>query len=67
MFKQKDNVIYTTILIDVDDVVIVGNNIDRIQKIKKQLDESFSIKDLNTLKYSWYRMAKAADRLVFSQ
>lgn len=35
LFTQKDNGIYTTILIYVDDVIIARNNLDRISTYKE--------------------------------
>ncbi|GJZ25644.1 putative RNA-directed DNA polymerase [Tanacetum coccineum] len=42
--------IMVVVLIYVDDVIITGNNLTKIQETKKQLDDEFSIKDLGLLK-----------------
>ncbi|KAJ0490450.1 putative RNA-directed DNA polymerase [Helianthus annuus] len=47
VFKEKDVFIGT--LIYVDDVIIVGNDLNRIQETKSFLDKKFSIKDLGPL------------------
>lgn len=50
-----------------DDVIIVGDNFDRIQQTKRQHDEAFSIKNLGQLKYFiGIEVAKTSDGLVSS-
>lgn len=44
LFLHNQDGIHTVILIYMDDVIIAGNNLDRIQETKTQLDKSFSIK-----------------------
>lgn len=51
LFLYKDSDTFISILIYVDDVIIVGNNHTKIQEIKKCLHDRFSIKDLGELKY----------------
>ena len=41
----------TVILVYVDDIILTGNNLDTIIHITKLLDQTFSIKDLDILKY----------------
>ncbi|GJV29132.1 putative RNA-directed DNA polymerase [Tanacetum coccineum] len=56
------------VLIYVDDVIITGNNLVKIQETKKQLDDEFSIKDLGPLKYFLgIEVEKTRDGLVLSQ
>ncbi|GKA38344.1 uncharacterized mitochondrial protein-like protein [Tanacetum coccineum] len=56
------------VLIYVDDVIITGNNLIKIQETKKQLDDEFNIKDLGPLKYFLgIEVAKTRDGLVLSQ
>lgn len=56
------------VLIYVDDVIITGNSLTKIQETKKQLDEEFSVKDLGPLKYFLgIEVAKTSDGLVLSQ
>ncbi|GJZ54649.1 uncharacterized mitochondrial protein-like protein [Tanacetum coccineum] len=51
-----------------DDVIITGNNLIKIQETKKQLDDEFNIKDLGPLKYFLgIEVAKTRDGLVLSQ
>ena len=38
------------LLLYVDDILIVGRNVSRIDKLKKQLSKSFSMKDLGSVK-----------------
>ncbi|XP_023728755.2 uncharacterized mitochondrial protein AtMg00810-like [Lactuca sativa] len=68
LFIWDKNGTYIAILIYVDDVIITGNNIERIQQIKAQLDNAFSIKDLGQLKYFLgIEVAKTENGLVLSQ
>ena len=46
-FSDDDFVI---LLLYVDDILIVGRNVSRIDKLKKQLSKSFSMKDLGPVK-----------------
>jgi Reverse transcriptase (RNA-dependent DNA polymerase) len=39
------------VLIYVDDLIIVGNNLEEIKRVKDKLKEMFDIKDLGLLKY----------------
>ncbi|GKB45251.1 putative RNA-directed DNA polymerase [Tanacetum coccineum] len=62
------NCIMVVVLIYVDDVIITGNNLTKIQETKKQLDDEFNIKDLGLLKYFLgIEVAKTKDGLVLSQ
>ena len=46
---------FVILLLYVDDILIVGRNVSRIDKLKKQLSKSFSMKDLGARKEnSWY-------------
>ncbi|KAK1435086.1 hypothetical protein QVD17_00846 [Tagetes erecta] len=68
LFFQKKDDISIAILIYVDDVIVVGNSLLKIQEIKKQLDKEFSIKDLGPLKYFLgIEATKTSDGLVLSQ
>lgn len=59
---------FIAILIYVDDVIIAGNDFQRIKDTKMQLNEAFSIKDLGPLKYFLgIEVAKTSDGLVLSQ
>ncbi|RDX74090.1 hypothetical protein CR513_46200, partial [Mucuna pruriens] len=50
--KQYFGSSFTTLLIHVDDLFLIGNNFGEIQTIKQSLDNIFHIKDLGILKYS---------------
>ena len=41
---------FIILLLYVDDILIVGGNVSRIDKLKKQLSKSFSMKDLGPVK-----------------
>lgn len=60
--------VYVAALIYVDDVILAGNSDEKIQRVKKYLDEKFSIKDLGPLKYFLgIEVARACDGIVLSQ
>ncbi|GKA96093.1 putative RNA-directed DNA polymerase [Tanacetum coccineum] len=68
LFIYEAGSIMVVILIYVDDVIITGNNLTKIQETKKQLDDEFNIKDLGLLKYFLgVEVAKTKDGLVLSQ
>ena len=46
-FSDDDFVI---LMLYVDDILIVGRNVSRIDRLKKQLSKSFAMKDLGTTK-----------------
>ncbi|GJR94616.1 retrovirus-related pol polyprotein from transposon TNT 1-94 [Tanacetum coccineum] len=50
LFIYEAGSIMVVVLIYVDDVIITGNNLTKIQETKKQLDGEFNIKDLGLLK-----------------
>ena len=51
VFMQKfSNDDFVILLLYVDDILIVGRNVSRIDKLKKQLSKSFSMKDLGPAK-----------------
>ncbi|GJT33906.1 putative reverse transcriptase, RNA-dependent DNA polymerase, LTR copia-type gag-polypeptide [Tanacetum coccineum] len=59
---------FIAILIDVDDVIIAGNNSGNIQEIKKFLHERFKIKDLGLLKFFLrIKVAPKKEGMVLSQ
>nr|XP_043619606.1 uncharacterized mitochondrial protein AtMg00810-like [Erigeron canadensis] len=56
------------VLIYVDDVIITGNCLTKIQEVKTKLDREFSIKDLGVLKYFLgIEVARTDDGLVLCQ
>ncbi|GJW42524.1 putative RNA-directed DNA polymerase [Tanacetum coccineum] len=68
LFIYEAGSIMVVVLIYVDDVIITGNNLTKIQETKKQLDDEFNIKDLGLLKYFLgIEVAKTKDGLVLSQ
>lgn len=48
--KKKDNS-FSAILIYVDDIILAGNDLSKISRIKAFLHDSFKMKDLGNLKY----------------
>lgn len=68
LFIYKNGEKYVTALIYVDDVILAGNDMGRIQQTKDFLDKSFSIKDLRALKYFLgIEVARTKEGLVLSQ
>ncbi|GJW99595.1 putative RNA-directed DNA polymerase [Tanacetum coccineum] len=68
LFTYKRGKVFVGALIYVDDVIIVGNNQEKIQETKTHLDRRFSIKDLGPLKYFLgIEAARTKDGLVLSQ
>ncbi|KAI3665096.1 hypothetical protein L6452_43714 [Arctium lappa] len=66
-FYRKDDV-FLSILIYVDDVIIVGNDSKKIDDVKQCLHDKFSIKDLGELKYFLgIEVARTSRGLVLSQ
>jgi hypothetical protein len=51
LFTKIEGKNITLVLVYVDDLIITGNNLEEIRKIKSQLKEKFDIKDLGYLKY----------------
>ena len=45
-FKRLDNDNYIILCLQVDDMLVVGSNMDHIKGLKQQLTHSFSMKDL---------------------
>ncbi|RDX87998.1 hypothetical protein CR513_30457, partial [Mucuna pruriens] len=52
LFTKSVDHTFTTLLIYVDDIVLVGNSLDEIVYIKSTLDQHFGIKDLGVLNSS---------------
>ncbi|OMO87137.1 Integrase, catalytic core [Corchorus capsularis] len=51
LFLYDKGETFLTALIYVDDVILAGNNGDKIQEVKSYLNDKFGIKDLGPLKY----------------
>jgi hypothetical protein len=51
LFVRTGNVGRLIVLVYVDDLIITGDNMDEIQSLKSTLHETFSIKDLGSLRY----------------
>ncbi|KAK1412293.1 hypothetical protein QVD17_33424 [Tagetes erecta] len=66
IFKEED--VFVAALIYVDDVVIMGNDFNKIKSTKIFLDDRFSIKDLGQLKYFLgIEVARTNEGLMLSQ
>ncbi|MFS7932971.1 putative RNA-directed DNA polymerase [Helianthus anomalus] len=67
LFTYKKGKVFVGALMYVDDVIIVGNDYEKIQETKAHLDKRFSIKDLGPLKYFLgIEAARTKDGLVLS-
>lgn len=51
LFTCSSSTNFTAVLVYVDDIIVVGNSSSTITTLKKQLDNTFSIKDLGSLNY----------------
>nr|KAJ0198242.1 hypothetical protein LSAT_V11C700347490 [Lactuca sativa] len=68
LFTIQEGDLFAAVLIYVDDVIITGNHVSKIDSTKQHLDKAFSIKDLGPLKYFLgIEVAKTSDGLVMSQ
>ncbi|KAJ0546332.1 putative RNA-directed DNA polymerase [Helianthus annuus] len=68
LFTFKDKNVFIAVLIYVDDVIIVGDNLNKIQETKVFLDMKFSIKDLGPLKFFLgIEVARIKEGMVLSQ
>lgn len=68
MFVFKENGIHLIALVYVDDILLMGNDKAKIEKVKRQLHSHFSIKDLGYLKYFLgIEVARSEEGIVISQ
>ncbi|KAJ0547538.1 putative RNA-directed DNA polymerase [Helianthus annuus] len=51
MYVLARNGVFIVLLVYVDDIVVTGNNVDEVDKVKVVLNSNFQIKDLGKLKY----------------
>lgn len=51
LFTKTTGIVFTAILIYVDDILVTGNNLSTITALKDHLATAFKIKDLGNLKY----------------
>lgn len=51
MFTKETSISFTVLLSYVDDIILTGNDMSEINKVKKALHKEFTIKDLDILKY----------------
>ena len=50
IFKRLDDDKYIILCLYIDDMLVVGSNMDHIKKLKHQLAHSFAMKDLGAAK-----------------
>lgn len=68
LFVKNDNYFFTCILVYVDDLLLAGNNISKIQNIKSYVDKTFTIKDLGHLKYFLgFKIARSSQGISLCQ
>lgn len=68
LFIHRTGDVFVAALIYVDDVLLTGNDLELMQRIKQFLDHQFSIKDLGPLKYFLgIEVARTRDGIVLSQ
>lgn len=44
---------FTVVIVYVNDIIVIGDNIVEIERLKKKLAKELDIKDLRRLKYFW--------------
>jgi uncharacterized protein related to proFAR isomerase len=47
--EEGENFIY--VALDVNDILLIGNNMEAIKEVKKQLSSNFNMKDINAAKF----------------
>jgi len=58
----------TTILVHVDDIILAGNDQEKIDRIKQALNKTFKIKDLGDLRYFLgLEVARSDKRIMMNQ
>ena len=68
LFVKQTASYFTTLLVYVDDVVLTGNNLAKINSVKQQLHDQFHIKYLGDLKFFLgFEVARSKASLVFNQ
>ncbi|KAD0786919.1 hypothetical protein E3N88_43719 [Mikania micrantha] len=68
LFIHKTGKTYVAALIYVDDVIVVGNDMNKMQATKIELHDQFTIKDLGSLKYFLgIEVARTKEGIVLSQ
>jgi len=51
LFINSSEGSFTTLLVYVDDIILVGNDKEEIDQVKEALNKTFKIKDLGDLRY----------------
>lgn len=68
LFVKHDSPHLTILLIYVDDIVLTGDDLAEIERVKLHLDTAFKIKDLGDLRYFLgFEVARSKQGLVLSQ
>jgi hypothetical protein len=68
LFIRAKATSFLVILVNVDDLLIVGDNKDEIQEIKEALNMKFNIKDLGTTRYFLgLEIAQSRERIALGQ
>ena len=67
-FKHSNNGKITVLIVYVDDIIVTGNDLDEIGRLKGKLAKEFEIKDLGTLRYFLeIEMARSSNGIFISQ
>ncbi|GKB65306.1 retrovirus-related pol polyprotein from transposon TNT 1-94 [Tanacetum coccineum] len=68
LFTKKDAESFTAVLVYVDDLLITGTHLDKIQELKNQLSSHFHMKDLGQLSYFLgFEVSKSDQGIFISQ
>ena len=65
-FKQSNNGRMTILIVYVDDIILIGDNIREVERLKKVLTTEFEVKDLCQIGYFLgMEVARSRRKLVF--
>ena len=58
----------TILIVYVDDIIIIGNNLEEIKELEEHLDKNFKVKQLGPLKYYLgIEFARSSERILMTQ
>ena len=50
-FKQAENGMKTVLIVYVDDIILIGDNVSELERLKNILTKEFEVNDLGQMKY----------------
>jgi len=68
LFINSSEGFFTTLLVYVDDIILVGNDKEDIDRVKEALDKTFKINDLGDLRYFLgFKVARSKKGIMMNQ